>query len=80
MKRLRGLSLSDEDRQKVAIGMLLESSIPFAGAFRRAVIDEGRSSEAFASLLTPAQRRSWDNSSGPPQRARAPCWAASLSG
>jgi hypothetical protein len=59
-KNLRGLPLPPDMTQKVGLGALIESMVPFASAFRRSVLDKGRAAEPYSTILSPAQRKKWD--------------------
>lgn len=57
---LVGIPLPPDARQKVGLGALLESVVPFASAIRRQVLDKGAPSEPYSTILTPAVRKKFD--------------------
>ena len=52
----RGLPLSPNDRSKVALGLLIESVVPFGSALRTIGLEKGRPSDPTSSVLTPHTR------------------------
>lgn len=59
-RRMEGLPMEPPDRLNVAIGAQAESMIPFASAFRRAILEQGRPSEPSSTILTPEVRQKFD--------------------
>lgn len=55
-----GLPMSPDDRSRVGIGALVESTVPFAAAFRRSILEKGRPQEPWSTVLTPATRKRFD--------------------
>lgn len=63
--------LTQDDRDRVGLGALIESTVPFASAFRRALQEKGRPATNYSTVLTPAvtekfdkQTNSWVESKG----------------
>jgi hypothetical protein len=56
----RRLPLPPDERHKIGLGALMESTIPFASAFRRSILEEGKPAEPYSTILTPATRKKWD--------------------
>jgi hypothetical protein len=59
-KELRRLPLPPDERFKVGLGALMESTVPFASAFRRSILEKGAPAEPYSTILTPATRKKWD--------------------
>lgn len=57
---LRRTPIPPDERVKIGVGALMESTVPFASAFRRTVLEKGRPSEPFSTILTPAVRKNFD--------------------
>lgn len=81
-KRLRGLELDKDMASLVAIGSLVETMVPFASAARRSVLEQGRPSEPFSTVLTPNTRKKrnpdtkkWEDPPGDPGAGLAK-WAS----
>jgi hypothetical protein len=55
-----GMPLSMEDKRKVALGMLIESMVPGASAFRRVVQEKGQPSLPQSTILEPQVRQHYD--------------------
>lgn len=56
-KKARGMELSVEDKAKIALGMFMESTIPFAATARKQLMEKGRSSYPTSTILAPESRR-----------------------
>ncbi len=55
-----GQPVPRELREKIALGLLMEGFLPFAGAGRRIFQEQGRPSDPTSSILTPTTRKKWD--------------------
>lgn len=58
------LPMDMPDRLPVALGAQLESMVPFASAFRRAILEQGRPADPSSTILTPKVRKRFDYKKG----------------
>jgi hypothetical protein len=57
---VRRLPMPRDELVKVGLGALIEGTVPFAGAARRSILEEGRPAEPYSTILTPATRKKFD--------------------
>lgn len=60
----RKLQMDMPSRLPVAIGAQLESMVPFASAFRRAILEQGRPADPSSTILTPQIRKKFNYKTG----------------
>jgi hypothetical protein len=56
----RRLPIPPDERYKIGMGALLEASVPFLSAGRRAIVEKGAPAEPWSTVLSPATRKKWD--------------------